>query len=149
MKYAIGGDHGGFELKEKIKEYLESKGHIAVDYGTFDETACNYPDIALKVGEAIKDGEQSLGILICGTGIGISMAANKIPSVRAAVCSDYFSAKYTRLHNDANIICFGARTIGAGVAQEMAEIFLNTPFEGERHKIRVDLITEIEKKYNK
>lgn len=149
MKYAIGADHGGFELKETIKEYLESKGHVAVDYGTFDEKSCNYPDIALKLGEAIKDSKESLGILICGTGIGISIAANKIPSVRAAVCSDYFSAKYTRLHNDANIICFGARTIGPGAACEMAEIFLNTPFEGQRHKIRVDLITEIEKKYSK
>ena len=144
MKIAIGSDHAGFPLKEAIRKYLEEKGIEYIDCGVYDTAPADYPVQAKKTCEKIISGECERGILCCGTGIGISMAANKIKGIRAACCSDYFSAKYTRLHNDANVLCMGARVIGEGAALELAEVFLNTEFEGGRHQRRVDLITEIE-----
>ncbi len=144
MKIAIGSDHAGFPLKEAIRKYLEEKGIEYIDCGVYDTASADYPVQAKKTCEKIISGECERGILCCGTGIGISMAANKIKGIRAACCSDYFSAKYTRLHNDANVLCMGARVIGEGAALELAEVFLNTEFEGGRHQRRVDLITEIE-----
>ena len=141
---AIGSDHGGFALKEEIKKYLDSK-HIAYeDYGTLTGESCDYPDIASAACQAIASGKCDRGILICGTGIGISMAANKVKGIRAACCSDYFSAKYTRLHNDANVLCMGGRVVGPGLATELVEVFLSTQFEGGRHQRRIDKISAIE-----
>lgn len=141
---AIGADHGGYELKEEIKKYLGSMGIEYKDFGTYSPESVDYAAIAYKVGTAITSGECERGILCCGTGIGISMAANKVKGIRAACCSDYFSAKFTRLHNDANILCMGGRVVGAGLALEMVEVFLNTEFEGGRHQRRVDQIMAIE-----
>lgn len=141
---AIGSDHAGFPLKEEIKKYLESKGIEFVDCGAYSAESCDYPLQAKKTCDKVVSGECEKAILCCGTGIGISMAANKVKGIRAACCSDYFSAKYTRMHNDANVLCMGARVIGAGAALELVEVFLNTEFEGGRHQRRVDQITEIE-----
>lgn len=143
-KVAIGCDHGGFNLKKIVCEYLTKQGFEVFDMGTDSTESCNYPDIAKEVAEKIAFGEASLGILICGTGIGISIAANKIKGIRAACCSDSFSAKMCRAHNDANILCFGERVIGQGLALELVDAFLSTEFEGGRHKTRVDLISKIE-----
>lgn len=146
MKIAIGADHGGYELKQAVKKHLEELGgYEIIDYGTHSTESVDYAEIAYKVGTAITNSnEKILGILCCGTGIGISIAANKIKGIRAACCSDYFSAKYTRLHNDANILCMGGRVVGAGLANEMVDVFLATEFEGGRHQRRVDQITAIE-----
>ena len=144
MNIAIASDHGGFELKQQLIEHFAAKGQILEDLGTCSTDSCDYPDIAKKMAKNILNHQNELGILICGTGIGISMAANKVKGIRAACCSDYFSAKYTRLHNDANVLCLGARVIGAGAALELVDVFLNTEFEGGRHQRRVDLITAIE-----
>lgn len=141
---AIGCDHGGFALKQEIISYLEEKNIDFKDFGTYTEQSCDYPDIAKKVCDAINAKECDKGVLICGTGIGISMAANKIHGIRAALCHDYFSAKYTRLHNDSNIIAFGARVVGSGLAIELLDVFLNTEFEGGRHSIRVDKMMNLE-----
>ncbi len=141
---AIGADHGGFELKEEIKKYLDANGIEYKDFGTYSPESVDYAAIAYKVGTSVVSGETTRGILCCGTGIGISMAANKVKGVRAACCSDYFSAKFTRLHNDANILCLGGRVVGAGLAIEMVDVFLNTEFEGGRHQRRVDQIMSIE-----
>lgn len=148
MKIALGSDHAGFPLKEEIKKYLDEKGVEYVDCGAYDASSVDYPLQAEKTCEKIVSGECERGILCCGTGIGISMAANKVKGIRAACCSDYFSAKYTRLHNDANVLCMGARVIGAGSALELVEVFLNTEFEGGRHQRRVDQIGEIEARQN-
>ena len=144
MTYAIGSDHAGFALKAALKEYLTKKGYELVDYGTHSSASCNYPEIAEKVANAIVEGKHPRGILICGTGIGISIAANKVNGIRAAAVSDYFGAKYCRVHNDANILCLGERITGPGAACEMAELFLTTEFEGGRHQTRVDMIHDIE-----
>lgn len=143
---AIGCDHGGVSLKKEIIKYLEANNIDYKDFGTYTEESCDYPDIAVKVCDAINSKECDKGVLICGTGIGISMAANKIHGIRAALCHDYFSAKYTRLHNDSNIIAFGARVIGPGLAIELLDIFLNTEFEGGRHSTRVDKMMALENK---
>jgi ribose 5-phosphate isomerase B len=142
---AIGCDHAGVELKKAVIEALSEKGFEFLDMGT-DGEPCDYPDMAEKVCGEVASGRAEKGILICGTGIGMSIAANKINGIRAALCSDSFSTRFTRLHNDSNVMCMGARTLGSGLACELAEIFLTTGFEGGRHKRRVDLITEIEKK---
>lgn len=142
---AIGCDHAGFDLKKDVIKFLKEKGIEAVDLGCNGESV-DYPEIAKKVCEKVTDGSCEKGILICGTGIGMSIAANKVKGIRAAVCSEYFSAKYTRLHNDANVLCMGARTIGPGLALELVDIFITTEFEGGRHQRRVDLITDIENK---
>ncbi len=146
MKIYIGCDHAGYEMKAAVKELLESKGHAVEDMGGSGGRV-DYPVIARKVGQAVIADESSKGILICGTGIGMSMAANKIKGIRAAVCADHFSTKYTRLHNDANVMCMGARTLGIGVALELAELFINTPFEGGRHAVRVNLIRDMEEEF--
>ena len=140
---AIGCDHAAIDLKQAIMAHLDEQGIAYTNLGT-DGDPCDYPDMAKAVAEKITSGECEKGILPCGTGIGMSMAANKIKGIRAAVCSDEFSAKYTRLHNDANILCMGARVIGAGLAIELTDIFLSTGFEGGRHQRRVDKITALE-----
>ncbi|MBQ9807296.1 MAG: ribose 5-phosphate isomerase B [Ruminococcus sp.] len=142
---AIGCDHAGVELKKYIISELSKKGFEFEDMGT-DGEPCDYPDMAEKVCRKVTEGVCERGILICGTGIGMSMAANKIKGIRAALCADSFSTKFTRLHNDANVMCMGARTMGPGLAAELAEIFLTTGFEGGRHQRRIDLITALENK---
>jgi ribose 5-phosphate isomerase B len=144
-KIIIGCDHGGFELKNEIIAHLTKKGIEVTDVGTYSTDSCNYPDYARAVCKRIQSGEFELGILVCGTGIGISMAANKHNGIRAACCSDTFSARMTRMHNDANVLCMGGRVVGPGLACDMVDLFIETKFEGGRHKARVDLITEIEK----
>lgn len=145
MILALGSDHGGYELKEAVKKHLTEKGIEFRDFGTIDGSSCDYPVIAEKVAKAVvEDPEIERGLLFCGTGIGISIAANKVKGIRAACCSDTFSAKYTRLHNDANILCMGGRVVGAGLAIEMVDAYLNAEFEGGRHQRRVDMITALE-----
>ena len=143
---ALGSDHGGFELKREIANYLTERGIPFEDFGTHSPDSCDYPDMAVEPCEAVVNGRCDQAILICGTGIGISMAANKIHGIRAAVCSDYFSAKYTRLHNDANVLCLGGRVVGPGLACELVEVFLNTPFEGGRHSGRIEKLIKLEEK---
>ena len=140
---ALGCDHGGYELMQEVKAYLDSKGLEYKDFGCHSTEAVDYPVYARKVGTAVLDGSCDKGILICGTGIGISIAANKMPGIRAALCSDCFSAEATRLHNDANILAMGGRVVGPGLAVKIVETFLNTPFSGEeRHQRRIRLIEE-------
>lgn len=149
MKIAVGSDHGGVDLKEEIINFLKSENYDVKDFGTNSKESCDYPDYALPVAEAIVAKEFDFGILICGTGIGISIAANKVPGIRAALCSDTFSAHATREHNDANILTLGARVVGPGLALDIVKTFLSTKFEGDRHQGRINKITTIEKKYNK
>ncbi len=146
MKIAIGNDHAALELKKVIKAYVEDMGHEVIDFGTHTADSCDYPVYGEKVARAVAGGECDLGILICGTGIGISLAANKVKGIRAAVCSESYSARLTRAHNNANIIAFGARVIGEDTAKDIVNAFINTPFEGGRHQRRIDMITEIENK---
>ena len=135
---AIGSDHGGFELKEAIKKHLDKRGLEYKDYGTYSKASCDYPVYGKLVGHAVADGECERGIIICGTGIGISITANKIKGVRAALCGDCFSAEATRLHNDANILALGARVTAEGLALKIVDTFLDTPFSGdERHLRRI------------
>jgi ribose 5-phosphate isomerase B len=141
----FGCDHGGFELKNEMIKHLEDRGFKVKDYGTYENKSCDYPDIAIRVCKGIISGECELGILICGTGIGMSLAANKVKSIRAACCSDIFSAKYTRLHNDSQILCLGGRVVGAGLAAELVDVFVDTDFSGdERHQKRIDKVTAVE-----
>lgn len=140
----LAADHGGFHLKEEVKKYLEAKGVEILDVGTYTADSVDYPDMAVKGCEKILSGECDKGIFFCGTGVGISMAANKVKGIRACCCSDHFSAKYTRLHNDANVLCLGGRVVGAGIACELADLFIETEFEGGRHARRVDKIMAIE-----
>ena len=144
MKIAIGCDHGGLEHKNAIVEHLTNRGFEVKDFGIYEQISVDYPDIAVKVAKSIKDGESELGILVCGTGIGMSLAANKVKGIRAAAVSEHFSAKYTRLHNNSNILCLGGRVIGVGTALELVDLFVDTQFEGGRHAKRVDKITAIE-----
>lgn len=146
MKIALGCDHGGLEHKNAIGEFLKQSGHEVVDFGIYEQVSVDYPDIAKKVCESIIKGETERGILVCGTGIGMSIAANKYKGIRAAACSEHFSAKYTRLHNNSNILCLGGRVVGVGTALELADLFVNTEFEGGRHQNRIDKIAEIENK---
>ena len=140
---AIGCDHAAVNLKNAVKAYLDEKQIAYQDFGT-DGESCDYPDIAEKVCQEVVSGSAEKGILLCGTGIGMSIAANKIKGIRAAVCNDCFSTRYTRKHNDANVLCMGERVIGIGLALELVEIFLETEFEGGRHQRRVDKITNLE-----
>ena len=140
----LASDHAGFPLKEEIKAYLDTKGIEYIDCGTDSADSVDYAQFAQKACLKVTSGEADLGILCCGTGIGISMAANKVKGIRAACCADYFSAKFTRLHNDENVLCMGARVIGGGLACELVDVFINTEFEGGRHQRRVDQITAIE-----
>ena len=144
---AVACDHGGFALKGEILAHLEKRGVAYEDFGTYSIDSCDYPDFAEAACLAVTSGKCSTAILICGTGIGISIAANKIPGIRAACCSDTFSARFTRMHNDANALCFGGRVVGPGLAIDMVDLFLDTEFEGGRHQKRIDKITELEKKY--
>lgn len=142
---AIGCDHGGYELKCAVMNHFLNKKIEFVDLGCNGER-CDYPDIAETVCKKVTSGECELAILVCGTGIGMSIAANKIKGIRAAVCSDWYSAKYTRLHNNANVLCLGGRVLGAGLALELVDVFLETEFEGGRHSDRIDKITKLEEK---
>ena len=142
----IGCDHGAYLLKESVRLHLASLGFSCTDFGTYGPESVNYPVYAHRVCEAIQKGEADLGILLCSTGIGMSMAANKVKGIRAACCSDTYSAKYTRLHNDANVLCMGARVVGKGLAYEIAKVFLETEFEGGKHLRRVNMISDIESK---
>ena len=140
---ALGSDHGGYGLKQEIIGYLEEKGIEYKDYGCYDESPCDYPVFGKKAAQAVVSGECEKGILICGTGIGISIAANKIKGVRAALCHDVFSAKATREHNDANMLAMGARVFGPGLALMIVDTFLNTEFSNaERHQKRIDMLEE-------
>lgn len=143
---AIGCDHGGYELKNQIIEHLKERGVNVRDFGCFSTDSVDYPEIAVKVTDAIVGGECKLGVLVCGTGIGMSMAANKVKGIRAAACSEQFSARLTRMHNDANVLCLGGRVIGMGTACDMVDLFIDTDFEGGRHTRRVDMIADIENK---
>lgn len=149
MNIAIASDHAGFRLKKYVVEYLEKNNYEFKDFGTFDENSCDYPDYSLIVAEAVASKEYEFGILICGTGIGIGIAANKVPGIRAALCHDTFSAHASREHNNANILTMGERIVGPGLAIDIVKTFLNSKFEGERHQKRIDKITDIEKKYNR
>ena len=139
---AIACDHGGYQLKLQIMQHLTEKGYTYVDYGTNSEASVDYPVYAKKVCTAIQEGASDYGILICGTGIGMSMAANKQKGIRAACCTDTFSARFTRLHNDANVLCLGARVLGAGLALDLVDLYLTTPFEGGRHSNRIALLED-------
>jgi len=150
MKVAFGCDHAAIDLKNELLNYLTEKGFECVDYGAQDPNVkVDYPVSGLKVAEAVASGEVDKGVLICGTGIGISLAANKVPGIRAAVCSEPYSAKLTVQHNNANIIAMGARVVGNELAKMIVDAFFDAEFEGGRHAARVDMITDIEKKYNK
>ena len=144
MAIAIGSDHGGFHLKETIKARLAELNLEFHDFGTYSTESVDYPDIAKEVGEAVAAGDYEQGILICGTGIGISIAANKIKGVRAALCGDVYSAQMSREHNDANILAMGERVIGPGLALMILDTWLKTPFAGGRHERRVGKISDIE-----
>ncbi len=140
---AIGCDHGGYQLKQVVMEHLKERGLACRDFGTYSPDPCDYPGYARAVSHAVADGECEKGILICGTGIGVSIAANKVPGIRAALCHDCFSAQATREHNDANILAMGARVIGEGLALKIVDLFLDTPFSNqERHARRIRLIEE-------
>ena len=147
MKIAVACDHGGLHLKNAMIAYVQKLGHEVVDFGT-DNT--NSPDFAVLAAEAVSKGECERGIVVCSSGIGVSIVANKVPKIRCAHCHDTYCAKYTRLHNDANMIAFGEKVVGEGLMEEIVSIFLSTPFEGgERHERRVAKIAELEKKYSK
>ncbi len=141
---AVGSDHAGYPLKEEIKKYLDQKGIEYKDFGCYSPERYDYAVSAQKACDAVVSGECEKALLFCGTGIGISMAANKVKGIRAAACSDYFSALYTRAHNNANCLCLGARVIGPGLAEILVDVFLNTEFEGGRHQKRIDQIADIE-----
>lgn len=143
---AMGSDHGGFELKEHIKKHLEERSLEYKDFGCYDENSVDYPDIAEKVCNAINSGDADKGILVCGTGIGISIAANKIDGIRAAHCHDVYSAEMTKRHNNANVICMGGRVIGRELAFKIIDAWLDAEFEGGRHQKRIDKIHTLENK---
>ena len=145
-KIVMGSDHAGYNLKLKVKAHLEARGSEVLDVGTDSPESCNYTLFAHAVCETVTGGGAPLGILVCGTGIGMSMAANKHPGIRAACCENTFSARMTRMHNDANVLCIGERVIGFGLACDMADIFIDTAFEGGRHQARVDDINALDKK---
>ena len=146
MKIAIGCDHAGLQLKNAVIAHLKDRGFEITDCGTYDSASCHYPVFAKKVADEVVSGNAEKGILVCGTGVGMSMAANKVKGIRAACVSDCFSAEATRAHNDANIVCFGQRVVGEGLAFKIVDTFLDTPFEGGRHERRVNMLMEIESK---
>ena len=148
-KITIGSDHAGYELKLKVIEHLKERGIEAIDVGTYSTDSCDYPDFAHAVCKNVQDGVTELGILVCGTGIGMSMAANKHKGIRAAACSDTFSARLTRMHNDANVLCFGERVVGMGLAIDLVDNFIDADFEGGKHQRRVDMITATEESESK
>ena len=144
MRIGLGNDHGGTDLKWAIKAYLESKGHEIVNYGTDTNESCNYPEIGARVGHAVVEEGFDCGILICGTGVGISIAANKVKGVRAGVCSDVATAHLIKEHNNANVIAFGARIVGSELAKDIVKAYLDAEFMGGRHQMRIDMISELE-----
>lgn len=149
MRLAIGCDHGGFELKEEVLKFIKTVANIEVsDLGPAGRESVDYPDYGAKVAEAVSRGAVDRGILICGTGIGMSMVANRYPNVRAALCHDHFTAQMSREHNDANVLVMGERVLGKGVALEIVRTWLDTPFAGGRHQKRLDKITSLEKSLN-
>ena len=141
---AIGCDHGGYALKQEVMRHLDELGLAYKDFGTYSEESCDYPIYGEAVARAVAGGECERGILICGTGIGISISANKVKGIRACCCSDSFSCEYTRRHNDANALCMGGRVVGPGLACQLVDLFLNTPFEGGRHEKRIAKLMAIE-----
>ena len=141
-KIALGSDHGGYNLKQHVIKHLEELGLEYKDYGTYDTKSCHYPVYGKAVAHAITSGECEKGILICGTGIGISIAANKVKGIRASLCSDTYSARMTRQHNDSNILCMGERVVGPGLALDIVDAWLNTDYEGGRHQARLDMLEE-------
>ena len=141
---ALAADHGGFELKEAVKAHLKELGLEYIDFGTHSTDSVDYPDMAVPACDAVVSGECSKALLFCGTGVGISMAANKIKGIRACCCSDSFSGEYPRRHNDANALCMGGRVVGPGLACQLVDLFLNTEFEGGRHQRRIDKLTALE-----
>ena len=145
-KIIMGSDHAGYNLKQKVKAHLEARGIEVIDMGTDAPESCNYTVFAHALCEAVTGGVAPLGILICGTGIGMSMAANKHAGIRAAACENTFSARMTRMHNNANVLCLGERVIGYGLACDMVDLFIDTPFEGGRHQARVDDINALDQK---
>ncbi|SCI37292.1 MULTISPECIES: ribose 5-phosphate isomerase B [unclassified Romboutsia] len=150
MKIGLGCDHGGYNLKIEIKNHLESKGIECIDYGTNNDTeSVDYPFYGEEVANAVVNKDVDYGIVCCGTGIGISLAANKVPGIRCAVVSDVFSAKMSKAHNNANMLSLGERVLGRGLAIEIVDAWINTEFEGDRHSRRVDMINKIEEKHNK
>ena len=140
----IGSDHAGYELKLQVIEHLKELGYTPIDVGTDTTESCDYPIFANRLCVGIKEGKAPLGILVCGTGIGMSLVANKHKGIRAACCSDTFSARLTREHNDANVLCFGARVVGMGLAFDLVDNFLGAEYQGGKHAKRVDMITEVE-----
>ena len=146
MKIGIGNDHTALDLKKAVAEHLQNEGYEVVDYGTYTKESCDYPKYGEKVARAIIAGEVDLGVLICGTGVGISLAANKVRGIRAAVCSEPYTAQLVRRHNNAQIIAFGARVVGDEMAKMIVDSFLNAEFEGGRHQRRVDMIMDIEER---
>lgn len=143
---ALAADHGGFSLKEEVRAHLDELGIPYKDFGCFNGESCDYPDMALPACDAVVSGECDKALLFCGTGVGISMSANKVKGIRACCCSDAFSAEYTRRHNDANALCMGGRVVGPGLACQLVDLFLNTPFEGGRHQRRIDKLMRIEQR---
>ena len=146
MKIAIGNDHAATALKFEIMEYVKGLGHEVINFGTDGNDSCDYPEFGEKVGRAVVAGEADCGILICGTGVGISIAANKVNGVRAAVCSDCATARLVKEHNNANILAFGARIVGSELAKDMVKAYLTAEFGGERHQRRINMLHEIEKR---
>ncbi len=149
MKIAVACDHGGLNLKNAVIEYLKANGYEYEDFGTKTSDSCDYPDYALPAAEAVASGKCDKGIVICSTGIGVSIVANKVNGIRCAHCHDVYCAKFTRLHNDANMLAMGEKVVGVGYALQIVETFLTTEFEGGRHARRVAKIADIEKKYGK
>ena len=147
MKIGFGSDHGGVELKDSLLKYVAEKGYEVADYGTTGNESVDYPEFAANVAIAVLSGEVDKGIICCGSGIGISISANKFPGIRAALCHDYYSAKMSRMHNNANILAMGGRTTGIEIAKEMVDVWLTTEFEGGRHQRRIDLIDEQAKEF--
>jgi len=145
MDIGLACDHGGFELKEELKAFLKSSGLEAIDFGTFDETSVDYPDFGILLAQKVSKGELKRGILICGTGIGMSIVANKFPGVRAALVNDLYSARCSREHNDSNVLVIGGRVVGKELAKEIARVWLNTSFAGGRHQKRLEKIEALEK----
>lgn len=143
-RIAIGCDHAGFALKQRVVEHLTARGVEVLDVGTHSAESCNYVDYAHAVCEAVSNGQAALGILVCGTGIGMSMAANKHAGIRAAACENTFSARMTRMHNDANVLCLGERVVGYGLACDMVDLFIDTEFLGDRHAVRVQALNDLD-----
>lgn len=144
MRIAIGNDHTAIEMKEAVRDYLTEQGYEMLDLGTNSTESCDYPEYGEKVGRVVASGEAKLGIVICGTGVGISLAANKVKGIRACVCSEPYTAKLSRMHNDSNVLAFGARVIGVEMAKMITQEWLDAEYEGGRHQRRVDMVMDIE-----